>query len=277
MQIKQQNNKITIINPQDFDIVQTLNCGQIFRYVIDGNTAKVYSQDKMAKISFEPNKIEIETPDTDYFYHFFDLDTDYTKIKKQLALDPLLSPAISFGGGIRIINNTCFEMLISFIISANNNIKRIKNSIEFLCSRFGKNMGEYFAFPTMQALKSATVQDFVDAGLGYRAQQMFDTVQMLTPEYIEQIEAADNKTKMQLLTALKGVGEKVANCIMLFGLGVKNVFPVDVWINKVYNHIFNKHETDRSKITKELTGRYGELSGYAQQYFYYYYRENNIG
>lgn len=277
MKIEKQNNKITIINPQDFDIVQTLNCGQIFRYVIDGNSAVVFSQDKMVKISFEPNKIEIETPDTDYFYHFFDLGTDYGKIKKQLALDPLLSPAINFGGGIRIINNTCFEMLISFIISANNNIKRIKKSIEILCSRFGVNMGEYFAFPTMQALKTATVQDFIDAGLGYRAQQMYDTVQMLTPEYIAQIEAADNKTKMQLLTALKGVGEKVANCIMLFGLGVKNVFPVDVWINKVYNHIFNKHETDRGKITKELTCRYGELSGYAQQYFYYYYRENNIG
>ena len=277
MKIVKEKNKIIITNPQDFDIVQTLNCGQIFRFVIDGNTARVFSQDKMAKINFDKDKIEIETPDTDYFYNFFDLSTDYGAIKNKLALDPLLAPAIKFGGGIRIINNTAFEMLISFIISANNNIKRIKNSIEFLCSRFGENKGEYYAFPTLQALKTATVQDFVEAGLGYRAEQMFDTVQKLTPEYIVEIETADNKTKMQLLTALKGIGEKVANCIMLFGLGVKNVFPVDVWINKVYNHIFNKNETDRSKITKELTERYGELSGYAQQYFYYYYRENKIG
>ncbi len=277
MKIQKNKNKIIITNPQDFDIVQTLNCGQIFRFVIDGNTARVFSQDKMAKIKFDKNIIEIETPDTDYFYHFFDLSTDYSVIKSKLAGDPLLAPAINFGGGIRIINNTAFEMLISFIISANNNIKRIKNSIEVLCAKFGENKGEYYAFPTLQALKTATVQDFVNAGLGYRAEQMFDTVQKLTPEYIAEIEAADNKTKMQLLTALKGIGEKVANCIMLFGLGVKNVFPVDVWINKVYNHIFNKNETDRSKITKELTERYGELSGYAQQYFYYYYRENKIG
>lgn len=277
MKIQKNKNKIIITNPQDFDIVQTLNCGQIFRFVIDGNTARVFSQDKMAKIKFDKNIIEIETPDTDYFYHFFDLSTDYSVIKSKLAGDPLLAPAINFGGGIRIINNTAFEMLISFIISANNNIKRIKNSIEVLCAKFGENKGEYYAFPTLQALKTATVQDFVNAGLGYRAEQMFDTMQKLTPEYIAEIEAADNKTKMQLLTALKGIGEKVANCIMLFGLGVKNVFPVDVWINKVYNHIFNKNETDRSKITKELTERYGELSGYAQQYFYYYYRENKIG
>ena len=277
MKIVKDKNKIIITNPQDFDIVQTLNCGQIFRFVIDGNTARVFSLDKMTKINFNKDKIEIETPNTDYFYNFFDLSTDYGAIKNKLALDPLLAPAIKFGGGIRIINNTAFEMLISFIISANNNIKRIKNSIEFLCSRFGENKGEYYAFPTLQALKTATVQDFVEAGLGYRAEQMFDTVQKLTPEYIAKIETADNKTKMQLLIALKGIGEKVANCIMLFGLGVKNVFPVDVWINKVYNHIFSKNETDRSKITKELTERYGELSGYAQQYFYYYYRENKIG
>ena len=277
MKIVKDKNKIIITNPQDFDIVQTLNCGQIFRFVIDGNTARVFSLDKMTKINFNKDKIEIETPNTDYFYNFFDLSTDYGAIKNKLALDPLLAPAIKFGGGIRIINNTAFEMLISFIISANNNIKRIKNSIEFLCSRFGENKGEYYAVPTLQALKTATVQDFVEAGLGYRAEQMFDTVQKLTPEYIAKIETADNKTKMQLLIALKGIGEKVANCIMLFGLGVKNVFPVDVWINKVYNHIFSKNETDRSKITKELTERYGELSGYAQQYFYYYYRENKIG
>ena len=78
------------------------------------------------------------------------------------------------------------------------------------------------------------------------------------------------------LSAIKGVGEKVANCIMLFGLGVKDVFPVDTWINKVYNSLTKTQETDRKKITKELTMRYGNLSGYAQQYFFYYFRENKI-
>lgn len=276
MKITKQKNKITVENPQDFDIVQTLNCGQIFRYVIDGNTAKVFSQNKKAEIRFSADKIEIETADVEYFFNFFDLTTDYKKIKNELLKDELVAPAVMFAPGIRIINNDAYEMMISFIISANNNIGRIKKSIKYLCTHFGKNCGDYFAFPTLEELKKATVQDFVAAGLGYRAEYMFDTVQKLTPQTIENLKLADNQTKFDILTSFKGIGEKVANCIMLFGLGVKDVFPVDVWINKVYNHIFNTNINDRKKITRELTFRYGKLSGYAQQYFYYYYRENKI-
>lgn len=276
MKITKLKNKIIIEAPQDFDIVQTLNCGQVFRFIFDGNSAKVFCQNKMAKINFTAEKIEICCDDVEYFYNFFDLNTDYSKIKQQLLKDELVAPAIKFAPGIRIINNDAYEMLISFIISANNNIGRIKKSIEALCEQFGTNMGEYFAFPTLAQLKTATIQDFKNAGLGYRAEYMFETVQELTDDFIEKLKQAGNKTKFEMLTGLKGIGEKVANCIMLFGLGVKDVFPVDVWINKVYNSIFNTQVSDRKKITKELTSRYGKLSGYAQQYFYYYYRENKL-
>lgn len=277
MKITKLSNKIIVDNPTDFNVIQTLCCGQIFRYVIDGNTAKVFSKDKMATLSFTPQHIEIVSTDIDYFFNFFDFGTDYKQIKDQLSTDKLVAPAIKFAPGIRILNNDAYEMMISFIISANNNIGRIKNSIEYLCSRFGSNMGDYYAFPTFEQLKTATIEDFKQAGLGYRAEQMFDTVQKLTDEDIYFLKQAETREKQKKLMSFKGIGEKVANCIMLFGLQVKTVFPVDVWINKVYNHIFNKNETDRSKITRELTERYGNLSGYAQQYFYYYYRENKIG
>lgn len=277
MKITKLSNKIIVDNPTDFNVIQTLCCGQIFRYVIDGNTAKVFSKDKMATLSFTPQHIEIVSTDIDYFFNFFDFGTDYKQIKDQLSTDKLVAPAIKFAPGIRILNNDAYEMMISFIISANNNIGRIKKSIEYLCSHFGSNMGDYYAFPTLEQLKTATVEDFKQAGLGYRAEQMFDTVQKLTDEDIYFLKQAETREKQKKLMSFKGIGEKVANCIMLFGLQVKTVFPVDVWINKVYNHIFNKNETDRSKITRELTERYGNLSGYAQQYFYYYYRENKIG
>lgn len=277
MKITKLSNKIIVDNPTDFNVIQTLCCGQIFRYVIDGNTAKVFSKDKMATLSFTPQHIEIVSTDIDYFFNFFDFGTDYKQIKDQLSTDKLVAPAIKFAPGIRILNNDACEMMISFIISANNNIGRIKKSIEYLCSHFGSNMGDYYAFPTLEQLKTATVEDFKQAGLGYRAEQMFDTVQKLTNEDIDFLKQAETREKQKKLMSFKGIGEKVANCIMLFGLQVKTVFPVDVWINKVYNHIFNKNETDRSKITRELTERYGNLSGYAQQYFYYYYRENKIG
>lgn len=276
MQIKKLKNKIVINNAEDFNIVQTLNCGQIFRYVIDGNSAVVYSLNKRAKINFANQKIEIETPDVDYFFNFFDLAQDYAAIKNELKKDKFLAPAVNFGWGIRIINNDAFEMLISFIISANNNIGRIKKSIEFLCAKFGKDMGEYHAFPTLKSLKTATIKDFENAGLGYRASQMFKTVQQLTEQDIENLKTKPLTEQFKFLTSLDGVGEKVANCVLLFGLGVKNVFPVDTWINKVYNNLTGKQETDRKKITKELTQRYGNLSGYAQQYFFYYYRDNKL-
>ncbi len=276
MKIVKNKDTIVINEPADFNIIQTLNCGQIFRYMIDGERAVVYSLDKRAIIYFNENEITIKSDDVDYFYNFFDLDTDYSYITNELRKDTFLKSAVDFGYGIRIIKNDVYEMLISFIISSNNNIGRIKKSIEYLCSHFGKNMGEYFAFPTLQELKRASIADFRSAGLGYRAEQMYDTVQKLTDEDINKLKHMDKNSQFKFLLSLKGVGEKVAHCIMLFGLGVKDVFPVDTWINKVYNKLTNTVVSDRKKITRELTDRYKDLSGYAQQYFFYYFRDNKL-
>jgi len=271
-----EENKIIIKDVTQFNIKQILECGQIFRFDILDDYAQVFSLDKTAKIFTYSDKVEIVTNDIKYFESFFDLKTDYSKIKDVLRKDKFLSDAVDFGYGIRILKNNFFEMLISFIISANNNIARIKKSIQILCERFGKDMGDYFAFPTLSELKTATVKDFKDAGLGYRAEQLYFTVQNLTYCQVEDIHKLSEKEQFEFLVSLKGVGEKVANCVMLFGLGVMNSFPVDTWINKVYNKITNTTSTDRKKITKELTAKYGNLSGYAQQYFFYYFRENKI-
>ena len=269
-------NEIVIYDTEDFNVKQTLECGQIFRFEIDENVATVYSGNKRAILLTEEDKITIKTNDIDFFEEFFDLKTDYSLIKNQLKTDAFLSVAVDYGKGIRIIKNNAYEIIISFIISANNNISRIKKSIEYLCERFGDNLGGYYSFPTLDQLKKATVQDFVSAGLGYRATQMFDTVKKLKELDIENIKTKSTKEKFDFLVSFKGIGEKVANCVLLFGFHVKDVFPVDTWINKVYNKLTNRTETDRKKITRELTTRYGQLSGYAQQYFFYYFRDNNI-
>lgn len=278
MKIEKQKDKIIVEGLEDFDVIQTLNCGQIFRYIIDGNKADVYSKDKHAVLitDYKNNRVEIHTKDVEYFYNFFDFNTNYTHIKQQLKKDEFLSKAVDFGYGIRILNNDAYEMIISFIISANNNISRIKKSIEYLCIHFGTNMGDYFAFPTLKQLKLATVEDYLKAGLGYRASQMYETVQRLTLQEIDALKNLSTTQQFNFLVSLKGVGEKVANCVLLFGLGAKNVFPVDTWINKVYNRLTNTNETNRALITKELTSRYGNLSGYAQQYFFYYFRDNKL-
>ncbi len=273
--IKNKDN-IVIINLEDFNAKQILDCGQIFRYTMDGDVAVVHSIDKQAILKTEQDRVVIKTNDVDYFENFFDLKTDYSKIKTELKQNEFLSSAVDYGKGIRILNNDAYEMIVSFIISANNNIKRIKKSIEWLCEKFGDNKGDYFAFPTLNQLKKATIEDFKLAGLGYRAEQMAETIQFLSEQDINNLKTMPQEEQFKFLVSLKGIGEKVANCIMLFGLGVKNVFPVDTWINKVYNKLTNTFETDRKKITKLLTARYGNLSGYAQQYFFYYFRDNNI-
>ena len=268
--------KILIEDTKDFNVEQTLNCGQIFRYIIEGNVAKVYSKDKMATVITKDGCIEIQSKDVNYFENFFDLKRDYSKIKEQLKKDDFLSSAVDYGYGIRIINNDPYEMIVSFIISANNNIGRIKKSINYLCTNLGTKIDDYYAFPTLKQLKNATIQDYRLAGLGYRAEQMFETIQSLTKEQITLLNSKTREEQFNFLVSLKGVGEKVANCILLFGLGAKDVFPVDTWINKVYNRLTNTTTTDRKKITKELTMRYGDLSGFAQQYFFYYFRDNKL-
>lgn len=287
------NNKIVVNDLSQFNINQILDCGQIFRYYIAGNIAEVVSTDKYAKITTFDDRVEIETDTIDYFINFFDLDRDYNKIKYSLQDDKFLSPCIKFGYGIRILNQDLFEMIVSFIISANNNIKRIKNSLNYLSQKFGsrlktsikdicinspltscENGVEYYAFPTLNQLKNATVKDFVDAGLGYRAQYMFDTIQCLNIVDLDNFTQLNADKRFEFLLSLKGVGEKVAHCILLFSMHQTNVFPVDTWINKVYNDLTNTNTTNRKQISRELTSRYKELSGYAQQYFFYYYRGN---
>ena len=288
-----EKNKIIVNDLSQFNIQQILDCGQIFRYYINGDVAEVVSTDKYAKIITYVDRVEIETDDVNYFVNFFDLDRDYNAIKHTLKIDKFLSPCIKFGYGIRILNQDLFEMIVSFIISANNNIKRIKNSLNYLSQKFGsklktnvkdccvdspltrcENGVEFYAFPTLSQLKTASVKDFIDAGLGYRAQYMYDTIQGLNLEDLDRFKHLNDDEQYEFLLSLKGIGEKVAHCILLFSMHQTSVFPVDTWINKVYNDLTNTNTTNRKLISRELTDRYKELSGYAQQYFFYYYRSS---
>lgn len=286
--------KIKIEELSDFSVKQILDCGQIFRYfLLDDKNAVIISKDKFAVVKEYGANATVYTDDKNYFYNYFDLNNDYGVIKNELKKDEFLAPCCKACYGIRILKQDFFEMLVSFIISANNNIPRIKKSVNYLSERFGKKYcvkcGElddflcdicevkngvvtYYAFPTLQELKRATIEDFVDAGLGYRAVQLYDTIQKITENDLIAFKKKSNKDKFEWLLSLKGVGEKVANCVMLFAEGDTTSFPVDTWINKVYNDITRTKNTNRKEIEKILKNKYGKYSGYAQQYFFYYYR-----
>ena len=270
------NDKIIIFDKNDFNATHILECGQIFRYKKQNDGSyNIISGNKTAKILETPNCYEIRTKDVKYFENFFDLNTDYTKIKNILCKqNETLKKATNFGNGIRILNQPPFEMIISFIISANNNIKRIQSLVEKLSKKCGKNMGEYYAFPTLEELIKLSIDDLKQLGMGFRAKYIYETTKKLQGVNLENMKEYDTTNLLEYLSTLSGVGPKVADCIALFGYHKMDCFPVDTWVEKIYNCYFSKEkENNRVKIRKNLVDTFGDLSGYAQQYLFYYKRE----
>lgn len=259
--------KIIIHSKEDFNPQHILECGQIFSYEKNGDCYKVFSAAHSAEI-FETEKgYEIITKHPLYFENFFDLATDYSQIKSELSSFEILKKPIEFGSGIRILKNDLFEVLISFIISANNNIKRIQKIINALkqeCTG-GK------AFPSQQELLALSEEDFYRIGLGYRAPQLYKALRQFDEKELASWRSLTTKELRAKLISLSGVGPKVADCVLLFGFSRKDVFPVDTWINKMYNEYYAPL-MDREKIRNNLVDTFGELSGYAQQYLFYYQR-----
>lgn len=279
MEVLIDSNKITIYNPDSFDIKDILECGQIFRYTITPAYARVLSQNHCADVVQDKNKITIHCDNAQYFYNFFDLDQDYNHIKQAVSINPIMKEAVAFGQGIRILKNDFFEMIISFIISANNNIGRIKKTLDILCKECGQNMGDYYAFPALNTLAQMPEAFFVKAGCGYRSRYLVDTLNVLNNnfnDFYSDIINLDTKSAFKKLTSLKGVGEKVADCILLFGLHRYDVFPVDVWIRKVYKDNFNGNLTYTKDIRQYFLDLFGKFSGFAQQYLFYYKRSAKI-
>lgn len=254
-----------------FNIRDTLECGQIFRYKqLENGSYCVYSQDKYAELSYDcEGRVQARTDDSDYFWSFFDLDTDYrAKVQRISALSPLMQQAASFGKGIRILNQDLTEMIFSFIISANNNIKRIQLIIERLCAKLGADTPYGKAFPTVQAMAQADVALYTQIGAGYRDKYLRDTANKLLNYDLSALTGMDSERARKELLTFMGVGPKVADCIMLFGLRRGDVFPVDTWIKKVYHEHFENGHADH-EISKYFCELFGDDAGLCQQYLFY--------
>lgn len=267
MEYKVLKDRIQVFSKEDFNPQHILECGQIFAYSKCDDGYQVFSKDKSAKIIESESGYEIITKDAAYFVNFFDLDTDYSEIKSVLGKFDLLKEPIKFGHGIRILKNDLFEVLISFIISANNNIKRIQKIINALkeeCTG-GK------AFPSQAQLLKLTEEDFYRLGLGYRAPLVYKALRQFDEADLESWRQLSTQELRKKLILLSGVGPKVADCVLLFGFSRKDVFPVDTWIHKMYNSAYSPLN-DREKIRENLVSIFGELAGYAQQYLFYFQR-----
>ena len=276
MKYNVKNNVIEIEDLSEFNIKHILECGQVFRFKTTPFGYEVHSLYHKARISCHKT-VKIECDDVKYFINYFDLDENYDTIKQKLKQNPLLEFAIGSGEGIRILRQNPIETIISFIISANNNIPRIKKIIESICEGYGQNMGDYYAFPTLEQLKTIPLEFFKKIGCGYRSEYLFSTIKALGETFnYENVYNMPTADAEKYLCTLKGVGPKVANCILLFGYRKTDVFPTDTWIKKVYAENFGGNLTDANKIKQFFINMFGELSGFAQQYLFYSKREHNL-
>lgn len=259
-----------------FDIVATLTCGQVFRFAkVSSEVYEVYSTSHRATLYYEGDEVVIESDDDRYFYKYFDLSTDYGEIVERLSTHPILTDALDYGKGIRILKQDKWETLVSFIISANNNIPRIKKTIERLCMDLGEDKGGYHAFPSIESIAGASVEYLESVGLGYRAKYLHLTANAIKNGVysLEVVDTLDTLSANKYLCGLYGVGPKVADCILLFGYHRGDLFPVDTWIKSYYCANYREGATP-AEIRRHLVSIYGDLAGYAQQYIFYYDRRN---
>ncbi|NCA92389.1 8-oxoguanine DNA glycosylase [bacterium] len=264
---------IIIEEPTDFDIEHILDCGQVFRYQKEGDFFHLFAENKYCLLHKEIGRVIIKTDETQFFADYFDLCRDYSIIKDDLGKYCGLQEALKYGFGIRILNQNPLEMIISFIISANNNIPRIKGIIERLCSGYGERTKYGYAFPSLSALCQADESFFTSIGAGYRAKYLVQTIKKLQDFDIEGIKSMDTASARKKLTLLSGVGNKVADCILLFAYKKTDLFPMDTWSRKIYSALNMPKTENVNEMSKRLVERFGNLSGYAQQYLYYYYRQ----
>lgn len=290
MKLYEKDNSIILEEIENFDAKAIFTCGQAFRWYeeSDGSFTTVHLG-RVLNVLNEKDRVIFKGTNLKEFdeiwMDYFDLNTDYKEIRKVLSNNEILPKAMEYGEGIRILNQNHFEMLISFIISANNMIPRIKKSIEVISMRYGKFICEdenrkYYSFPTVEELSRATVEDLREfAKVGFRDKRIFDTVNMILNEKIDldNFEKLETDILREELLKFSGVGNKVADCIMLFSYKRGEVFPVDVWIKRVMEELFIKEETPVKKISKEADRIFGKYAGYAQQYLFYYGREEKIG
>lgn len=261
---------------RDFLPEHTFDCGQCFRWnkEEDGSFTGV-ARKKAVNISYDTGDILIKGASEDdvknIWREYLDIDRDYSAIKKAVSISPVMEEAVNFGAGIRILKQEFFETLLSFIISQRSSIPKIKSCIEKLCASYGEPidlMGKtYFSFPDPEALADVKESDYVSFGVGYRAKYLRRAVLDVLNGKIDEdfLRKSDTKEARRALLEIYGVGNKVADCILLFSLSRFDSFPVDVWIDRAVN------EDLGGKKGEEL---FGENSGFAQQYLFYWKRSN---
>lgn len=270
MKCIESKNGVMIEGVKDLDLAQTLDCGQSFRWEQqeDGSFCGV-ACGKFVRVSFNDGVFYIENADREDFekiwYDYFDLSLDYGKIRKEIAkLHPVLHEAAKYAPGIRILRQEPYEALCTFIISQNNNIKRIKGIVQRLCENFGEKIDGGYAFPTPEKMASLTPDDLAVLRAGFRNRYLIDAAQKVCSGEVrlDKCKNCDYQEARKELMKITGVGVKVADCTLLFGFHRIEAFPIDVWMKRAMEKLFPDMKPED----------FGEYAGIAQQYIFHYSR-----
>ena len=258
----------------DIDIAKTLDCGQAFRFSEDGGVWRGVAMGRALSLTQEGNKITLfnvkEEEFNSLWRRYFDLDRDYEMIKSSVSSNEILKKATDFSDGIHILRQEPWEAVCSFIISANNNIPRIKGIISRLCENFGFKIADgLFTFPSAERIAALTLDDLAVIKSGFRAKYILDAAQKFSRNEID-VEALYtlpvDEARAALMT-IKGIGPKVADCALLFGWGRVECFPVDVWIRRAMDHFFGENGLPSEAV---------EYAGIVQQYLFYWARTTGL-
>lgn len=291
MKFEYENAVVKLSGYDSFLISEILECGQCFRFerlkeedyriIVFGRVLRIRQEEKQI-LFFGTNEKEMNA----LWIPYFDLQNDYNAIKTVLAeKDAVLKQAVEFAPGIRILNQDFFECLISFILSQNNRISKIKTAMKNISEKYGELIGEengekLYSFPSARALETATEEELKSCKTGFRARYIMDAVKKVNEAQIdgEALKKMATEEARQKLMEIKGVGPKVADCVLLFSLGRREVFPTDVWIKKIMSHFyFDGNETSLKEIHERANLNFGEYGGFAQQYLFHYARMVKIG
>ncbi len=268
--VTQNGNNVEVVGINNFNLADTLDCGQAFRWSqCDDGCWQGVAYGRYLKISIENKKLILHDTNFDEFEavwrKYFDLDRDYDYIKSILSADETLKKAAEFAGGIKVLRQDAWECLCSFIISQNNNIPRIKGIINRLCESFGEPIcNGMYAFPSAERIAKLTLEDLAPLRSGFRAKYILDAAKRVASGEIdfEKISAMKSDAARSELTKIYGVGDKVADCVLLFGMAHINVLPKDVWIKRVLSELYDG----------ALPDFVSPYAGIAQQYLFHYAR-----
>lgn len=268
--------KIKLNKP--FDLENTLTCGQIFRfYKQDNSSYDVILDDRVVNLSVDNNVLFVESNEEEDLENkikkYLDLENDYSIIDNYLvSKDKNIKNAVEFSKGLNMINQSHFETFMEYIISANNSVTNIANAVNNISKKYGKkvifNKKEYYLFPSYTDLKDVTMEEYRTCKVGFRDKYLYEFVKKLNENIIslDYIDSLNTVDALNYLMQNKGIGPKVASCILLFSYKRYDVFPIDTWVKKIMKERYNiEGEENIRKFSKEI---YGKYCGIAIQYLF---------